>query len=269
MLVLSYNYHNDGAETIVVLRDNNILNLIILKNTNYKNMNKRFSRASISIADNISKYKNKNENVLIQIPPMLPKNRDKELMNEVLNQNVNSIKFKNKPLKMCSSINSMIIDGRISSISNNNNSEPIKIYTDASVQDNKPPTIGFAILNSKDQILYLYAKVLNGCRNIEDYELNAGIAGLSYGLQFGFTDVIWISDNQMAQNVLNGQNHVGTQMQRKSLRNIKKDYTIFEYRDIKGKDNRLADSLADDIRKDCVGRIIRYTTPSLQKFTTK
>lgn len=267
MLVLSYNSHNDGAETIMVLRNNKILDLIVLKNTNYKNKQERFSRASISIADKLSEYQNKNEKVLIQIPPMLPENKEEVLINKRLEQN-NLVKYGQKPLKTCSAINSMIIDGRINSISNKNTSEPVKIYTDASVQENKKPTIGFAILNKDNQIMYLYGKVLTGNKDIEDYELNAGVAGLCYGLQFGFNSVKWISDNQMAQNVINGQDNVGTQIQRESLREIKNKYTVFEYKDIRGKDNRLADSLADDVRRENFSKKIYYTTPSLKSYSS-
>lgn len=267
MLILSYNYHNSGAENIIVLRNNRILELIILKNTNYKNKEEKFSRASISIAGKISKYRNENENILIQTPPMLSKNKQEVIINKRIKKN-NSVKHGNKPLKICSAINSMIIDGRINSISNKNKSEPIRIYTDASVQENKQPTIGFAILNNDNQILYLYGKVLSGSKDIEDYELNAGIAGLCYGLQFGFKSVEWVSDNQMAQNVLNGQDHVGTEIQRESLRKIKSNYTVFEYKDIKGKSNRLADSLADDVRRNNLDETIYYTTPSFKRHLT-
>lgn len=263
MTLLTYNYNQNGVECIIVIKNNKILDISILKNTNYDSKEEMFHRGSKSIISYISDY-DQSDNIRILYPPMLSGNLEEKI---ILNKtDKNNVSFGKKPLKLCSAINYMVDYDKISKVSYNNINSPIKIYTDASVQDNRQPTIAYGILNNKNEILSLNARILSGNKNIEDYELIAGVAGLSDARCKGFDDVIWISDNQRAQDVLQGVDKVGTSTQRLTMRDLRNKFKIFEYRDIRGKDNHLADSLASDVRKEEIGRYISYTSPAIKNI---
>lgn len=259
MTVLTYNYNQNGVECVIVIKNNRIVDISILKNTDYNSKEEMFHRGARSIISYISDY-DRSDNIKILYPPMLSGNLEEKI---ILNKtDKNNISFGKKPFKLCSAINCMISDERISGVSFNNTESPTKVYTDASVQDNKPPTISYGILNAQNEILSLNSRTLTGSKRIEDYELMAGIAGLADARSKGFDDVIWISDNQRAQNVLEGKNKVAESFQRKTIRNLRDKFKIFQYRDIRGKDNDLADSLASDVRKEEIGNYISFTSPA-------
>lgn len=263
MTVLTYNYNQNGVECVIVIKNNRIVDISILKNTDYNSKEEMFHRGARSIISYISDY-DRSDNIKILYPPMLSGNLEEKI---ILNKtDKNNISFGKKPLKLCSAINYMVDYDKISRISYNKIDSPIKIYTDASVQDNRSPTIAYGMLNNKNEILSMKARVLSGYEDIEDYELIAGVAGLSDAESKGFNDVIWISDNQRAQNVLQGVDKVGTKTQRLTMRKLRDRFKIFEYRDIRGKDNHLADSLASDVRKEEIGRYISYTSPALSNI---
>lgn len=263
MIAVSYNVNSNGGYCLVVSRDSKILDIVISKLDAYEDQYKRVLNISKSVKYYITKYiDNDNEDILISYAPILKKNKQSDIIKNLLPNK--DIMFNNKPLKICNSINRMIYQDRLDKVSFNSDKNPIKVYTDASIIDNGVSTIAYCLIDNKNQILILEARETKGFKKISNCELTAGIAGISKARQYGYNNIIWISDNKDAQNILESNNNFGTRIQRETIRNHRDSFNNFSYKDIKGKNNDLADSLADDIRKKRFPRYLIYKSPCIE-----
>lgn len=262
MIAVSYNINPDGGSCIIISRGFNILDIIISKLDVYNDKYNRVYNISKSVADYVEKFSRSRENVLISYPPILKKNKQSDILRDILPKK--DIKFNNQPLKICNSINRMISQDRLKKVSFDSEQIPIKVYTDASIIDDGISTIGFSMVDNNNELIMLEAREVKGYDQISNCELTAGVAGISKAKQYGYDNIIWISDNKDAQNILESNNNFGSVLQRESIRSLRDNFTSFVYEDIRGKNNDLADGLADDVRKKRFPRYLSYKSPQLE-----
>lgn len=140
--------------------------------------------------------------------------------------------------------------------------EPVKVYTDASMQEGRPTTAGMILIDDDNYIVTFGMRELHGVSDIADAELRAGLLGLEVALELGINTAEWVSDNQIAQGAVTGTTDWDTEAAT-TLRSTIATFDTCGVTDIRGRDNILADALAADARHETVAQPAVYTAPPI------
>lgn len=263
MLVGSYNYSDSGVSCAIVSRDSEILDISFKKYNRDANKKDIVLDITESLSRLVSKHRGSEEETLFMFPNVLKGDIQQQVaFNSVSETAQQYLSYDESSFYMTNAFCNMLRDDTLNRAAYNTITEPITIYTDASVSENKKSTLGYALVTDDDLLLQFGAQKIDDIRYISRCELRAGILGLAQAKNFD--SVHWVSDNQDAQAVLKGSSDTGTQTERNRIREYVCDFDTFSYEDIKGRNNVLADALADDVRIPHFNYKISYKSPALQ-----
>lgn len=170
--------------------------------------------------------------------------------------------FKISPFSIVSAIPRFLDRGTLKPQSLSSLEAPFTLYTDASITDNRKPSIGVSLLNKNDQILVLYSSPINNPRNTAHAESMAVRTGVSIVNSVEKNaEVELFCDNERVISSIDGSTHPDLQNTDEieylqSVSNIKTN-------SISGDDNRLADALSKDPRHKEVDKMT-YLCPALK-----
>lgn len=194
------------------------------------------------------------DNIVFRYPSRLKGNRQEQIIDDkITNQTIeDKIRI---PYSINGAINTMYSRGEIGFTAHGENAEPSKIYTDASINAPNSPTVSVCITDDDDKILLLFADTIpDSVQNIDIAELYGGLLGIRLSQNIDTrADVTWICDNEYVLSVFDNERETKVDMDKisKNIANrIRSAEKNIEYESISGNDNRIADALADDVRRE-------------------
>lgn len=263
MLVGSYNYSDSGASCAIVSRDSTVLDISFKKYNQNVNKKDIVLDTTESLSRLVAKHRGNEEETLFMFPNVLKGDIQQQVAFESLSETAQQyVSYDESSFYINNAFCNMLQDDDLKRAAYNTIHEPITVYTDASVSKNQKSTLAYALVTDDNLLLQFGAQKIDDIRYISRCELRAGILGLAKSKNFD--SVHWISDNQDAQTVLEGSEETGTQTERNRIRQYVCEFDNFSYEDIKGRNNVLADSLADDVRIPYFNYKIQYKSPALQ-----
>lgn len=169
-----------------------------------------------------------------------------------------------RPLSLSGALSRAFIEGMIST-GNRGVVEPVKMFTDASVQTDEPPTISFCAVDNTGHLLACGGRQLDSVASVTDAEIRAGLCSFQAAESMYFEDVEWVCDNLGAQEAVTGllpdKPIAETTVQR--LDEFEPTFDTFSVTDIRGQNNIVADALAADSRHRTLDDSFVYVSDAL------
>lgn len=252
MIVATYHYSMTGPICALLINNQNILDISVSVLDNPEQKNKRqFVKHGTKMCAGLVRREGINGNVKFCYPSVLRGNQQQKIADKLFdNKDIDSIRH---PLSIPSALSKMSEKGLIKP-AYNSLEEPVRVYTDASVQKkNGMPTLGCALIDDNNTILSIHGDTLDGHRKVSVAEFEAGCLGLEDAVNMGIDDSIWVSDNRDAQSIFRDNNSTSGIRNQKRLNRcekLKNSFEDFSLVDIDGNDNILADAIAEDMRRD-------------------
>lgn len=252
MNALCYNF-NEDVITATVASNNQFIDILVSdipdKYTDYQSV-----IAATESCMRLSRIYGISDNIVFRYPSRLKGNRQEQIIDDkITNQTIeDKIRI---PYSINGAINTMYSRGEIGFTAHGENAEPSKIYTDASINAPNSPTVSVCITDDDDKILLLFADTIpDSVQNIDIAELYGGLLGIRLSQNIDTrADVTWICDNEYVLSVFDNERETKVDMDKisKNIANrIRSAEKNIEYESISGNDNRIADALADDVRRE-------------------
>lgn len=264
MNVVTYHYNTSGSVCSILIKNKKVLDISVSNIASEENISKtQFVEKGTRMSSGLVRRHGINGTITFCYPSVL-KGSKQEDMAKPMFSNVKELKFSRHPLSIPSSIAKISKEEYIrpsyDSIVN-----PVKIYTDASVQkQNGKPTLGVAVLDGGNNLISFFGSTLNQHTSVSKSEFEAGCSGLEYAIQKNMQNVIWVSDNRDSQSLFRERESAAGFKNEKTVdraRKIKQSFDKFTIRDIDGNDNIFADAIAEDLRRDETANSILYESP--------
>lgn len=265
MISVSYNT-NQSAICCVVYHNKEFLDISISnlqEDTPREDVVRKATRASVDL------YRKHGDGMDIRFryPGILKGDRQENMVREcVPDENAISETLR-KPFSINGVIASMVRKDNLLYTSYNDLSQPIYMYTDASVTDNRETAVSCCLITEDNQLLLL--------GSVEIPEKNVAIAE-SLGGILGF-DILnnmpmkvstkWFCDNQNVVDFYNGNRNrsklVGSGLEDYFDRKYEETGNV-EPNPISGSDNILADAMAKELRHKEMKSSVSYISPAIE-----
>lgn len=264
MNVVTYHYNTSGSVCSILIKDEEVLDVSTSNLSNADNVSKtEFVEKGTRMSSGLARRHGINGTIVFCYPSVLKGNKQEDIARPMFS-NVKELKFSRHPLSIPSSIAKISKETYIRPLYNNLKN-PVRVYTDASVQkQNGKPTLGVAILDDNNSLVSFLGSTLNNHRSVSEAEFEAGCAGLEYAIQEDIQDVIWVSDNRDSQSLFRERKSTAgfkTQNDIERATRIKQSFDDFSIKDIDGNDNIFADAIAEDVRREETRSSILYESP--------
>lgn len=265
MIVATYHYNMSGSVCALLLKRQRILDISVSILDNPKQKDKRqFVEYGTKMCAGLVRRESINGDIKFCYPSVLRGNQQQNIADRLFdNQNVDFVRH---PLSTPSALSKMS-DRSLLKPAHSTFEEPVRVYTDASVQpENGMPTLGCALIDDNDNILSIHGEIVNGHRKVSIAEFEAGCLGLVDAREIGVKNSIWISDNRDSQSIFRDNNSTSGIRNQKRLnrtKELKNSFDDFSIVDIDGNDNILADAIAEDMRRDITQKTLMYQFPSM------
>ena len=265
MITFSYNINND---TVCCLAYGNgeIKDISIIQSSE-KTDKDLIPTATDSIARLVKTHSEKS--VRFRYPPIEKGQTQENMLVETSKLDNVKFDFRKTPFSVNSSIARMYRSDRISFVSFDNTEQPYKLYTDASVVDSRNPSISSCLLNSQNQILHMISRSIREVDNVATAELIAGYLGLKICEMNNVESVEWYCDNNTVLKFVEGEseNKIDDSYISKNIRSIFQRNEQYNNNTIRGSKNKLADSMAKDIRHEEVNDRLEFISPAFKDHT--
>lgn len=154
-----------------------------------------------------------------------------------------------RPLSISGALSRAFLEETIST-GNRGVIEPVKLFTDASVQTDEPPTISFCAVDDTGHLLACGGRQLDSVASVTDAEIRAGLCSFQAAKSMRFDAVEWVCDNLGAQEAVTGllPDVPLADATVRRLDEFDPSFTAFTVTDIRGQNNIVADALAADSR---------------------
>lgn len=265
MNTFSYNINKDTV-CCLVCSDGQIKDISMLRSDNKTNK-QLISRATKALSSLVKKYKQ--EPIRFRYPPIEKGDTQEQLILDSCDLSGTDFDFRKTPFSINSSIASMYREDKVGFVSFDNISEPYKLYTDASVVESRDPSISSCLLNSENEILHLVSQSIRNIENVTTGELIAGYLGLKICDRNDIEKVEWYCDNNSVLRFVDGQQEEKIQETyfSNNIRSLFGSHSEYNKNRISGNKNKLADSMAKDIRHEEVNRHLEFSSPAFQDHT--
>lgn len=262
MNTFSYNINNDTVCCLACC-DGEIRDISILRSSEETNKD-LIPMATDSIARLIKTHSEKP--VRFRYPPIEKGQKQENMLVNACRLDDAEFDFRKTPFSINSSIASMHRSNRVSFVSFDNTEQPYKLYTDASVVDSRDPSISSCLLNSQNEILHMVSTSIKWVDNVTTAELIAGYLGLRICESNNVEKVEWYCDNNSVLRFVNGESEdkIHDSYFSNNTRSIFQRYDQYNNNRISGDKNKLADSMAKDIRHEEVDNRLEFRSPGFE-----
>lgn len=261
MNTFSYNINND---TVCCLACSNgvIRDISVIRSPN-KTGKELVPTATESIARMVKSHNEKP--IRFRYPPIEKGNKQKNMIMDFCRLD-DKFEFKKTPFLINSSIASMNRSGRIRSVSFSDTSQPYTLYTDASVVDSEDPTVSSCLLNSRNEILYMVSQSIRSVANVTTAELIAGYLGLKICELNDAEEVEWYCDNNTVLRFVDGgqERKISESYFSNNIRSLFGSNEKYHKNRISGDKNKLADSMAKDVRHEEMNGSLEFRSPAFE-----
>lgn len=200
-------------------------------------------------------------------PGILKGNKQEDMIRNYISDEDAISEMLKTPFSVNGVVASMIERDNLSYSSYDDLSEPLYMYTDASVTDSRETAASCCLLNNNDQLLLL-STVEIPTRNVSIAESFGGVLGFNLLSSIpGRLDTKWFCDNQNVVDFFTGNRGrsklIGTGVE-KFLDRRYKEVSGIKPKPISGSDNRLADAMAKELRHKEMKDSVSYISPALE-----
>lgn len=265
MISISYNT-NESSVCSLVYHNKEFLDISIssLDNgTPREEVVRRATRSSIRLY----REHGKGMDMRFRYPGILKGDKQENMIRDYVENEDSISELLRTPFSVNGVVASMVERDNFSYSSYNDLSEPLYMYTDASVTDSRETAASCCLLNNKDQLLLL-STVEIPTRNVSVAESFGGVLGFDLLSSIpGRLDTKWFCDNQNVVDFFTGNRKrsklIGTGVEEfldRRYRNV----SGVESNPISGSDNRLADAMAKELRHKEMKDSVSYISPALE-----